>query len=41
MSTRLAACSLMLRDGVRWVPDAAYDLLKAEFAAVESEALEA
>lgn len=41
MSARLARCSLMLRDGVRWVPDAAHDLLKAEFAAVESEALEA
>ena len=41
MSARLAACSLMLRDGVRWVPDAGYDLLKVEFAAVESEALEA
>jgi hypothetical protein len=41
MSDRLADCSLMLRDGVRWVPDVAYDLLKAEFAAVETEALEA
>ena len=41
MSDRLAACSLMLRDGVRWVPDVAYDLLKDEFAAVETEALEA
>ena len=41
MSDRLAACSLMLRDGVRWVPDVAYDLLKAEFAAVATEALEA
>jgi hypothetical protein len=41
MSERLAACSLMLRDGVRWVPDVADDLLKAEFAAVEQEALSA
>jgi hypothetical protein len=41
MSGRLAACSLMLRDGVRWVPDVAYGLLKDEFAAVETEALEA
>jgi len=31
----------MLRDGVRWVPEVAYDPLKAEFAAVETEALEA
>jgi hypothetical protein len=41
MSGRLADCSLMLRDGLRWVPDAAYNLLKAEFAAVETEAQEA
>jgi hypothetical protein len=41
MRTRLAACSLMLREGVRWVPDAAYDLLKVEFSAVENEATEA
>ncbi|MGA2491574.1 MAG: hypothetical protein ABSF67_01340 [Roseiarcus sp.] len=41
MSDRLAACSLMLRDGVRWVPDVAYDLLKVEFDAVEIEALNA
>ncbi len=38
MADRLAACSLMLRDGVRWVPDAADELLNAEFAAVEQEA---
>ena len=30
-SDRLAACSLMLREGVRWVPDSANDLLRAEF----------
>ncbi|MGE4043549.1 MAG: hypothetical protein AB7F35_01755 [Acetobacteraceae bacterium] len=41
MSDRLAACSLMLRDGVRWVPDTADDLLKAEFAAVERDAIAA
>jgi hypothetical protein len=41
MTDRLASCSLMLRDGLRWVPDVAYDLLKAEFAAVETEAQEA
>ena len=41
MGDRLAACSLMLRDGVRWVPDIADDLSKAEFAAVEREALAA
>ena len=41
MSDRLAVCSLMLRDGVRWVPDAADDLLRAEFATVEKEALAA
>jgi hypothetical protein len=40
-SDRLAACSLMLRDGVRWVPDAADDILKAEFAAVERDAIAA
>jgi hypothetical protein len=38
MADRLASCSLMLRDGVRWVPDAADELLNAEFAAVEQEA---
>lgn len=41
MTDRLAACSLMLRDGVRWVPDAADGLLGAEFTAVEQEAIKA
>jgi hypothetical protein len=41
MADRLAACSLMLRDGVRWVPDPAEELLNAEFAAVEQEAADA
>jgi hypothetical protein len=38
MADRLARCSLMLRDGVRWAPDTASELLKAEFDAVEREA---
>jgi hypothetical protein len=38
MADRLASCSLMLRDGVRWVPNAADELLNAEFSAVEREA---
>lgn len=38
MTDRLASCSLMLRDGVRWTPDAADELLSGEFAAVEREA---
>jgi hypothetical protein len=40
LAARLASCSLMLRDGVRWVPDSAGELLNAEFAAVEREAAE-
>ena len=38
MTARLGACSFMLRDGVRWVPNAAEDLLRVEFEAVEREA---
>ena len=39
MADRLAASSLMLRDGVRWVPDTASKLLEAEFSIVEQDAL--
>ena len=41
MTSRLARTSLMLRDGVRWVPEAAGTLLEAEFDDVKRLASEA
>lgn len=40
-STRLSAFSLMLRDGQRWMPEAAFPLLEQELAASQTKATKA